>query len=247
LILILAVVSKKFTVKTYSTGLVATGKQYETNSTSNSPFWYKTDLISFNDYELESLMTIENDLQNGNATKALETANSALNSNALDYKNNTGIKYNVKVFEGIQSILKPFSVDPNLNLTETDKVNIFRDIQLLLFKPGYNIHETGRTLGIIIYANLNLLIAFHRFASAAFSQNGFMRSFVDIGFYAVDSLIGYSMFVLMGLLAFIMLPGILQMKLLFNDAFSQTANMGKIAKAMKEAKVRQHACMGFCR
>lgn len=95
------------------------------------------------------------------------------------------------------------------------------------------------TIAIIIYANLNLVIAFHRFATAAWSQNSYMRSFCDIVFYTYDTLIGYMMFVLLGLLAFLGLPGILQMKLLFNDAFSKTANYSKIARAMKEAKVRR--------
>ena len=32
---------------------------------------------------------------------------------------------------------------------------------------------------VILYALLNLIIAFHRFATAAFSQNNFVRAFVS--------------------------------------------------------------------
>ena len=173
---------------------------------------------------------------------------------------------------------------------------------------------------IILYANLHLIIAFHRFATAAFSQNNAVRAFVsytlvctfdgqpmdgifrpslnyriqltlimmqvDTGFFAVDSLIGYTMFVIIALLAFLGVPAILQvrwdsqqghegvsfqniwasqsrcydssvaaahshscfpstgqyrcdhqMRLLFNDSFAKMASYGKIARAMKDAKV----------
>lgn len=72
---------------------------------------------------------------------------------------------------------------------------------------------------------------------AAFSQNNAIRAFCDVGYYAIDLTVGYIMFVLMSLLAFLGLPAILQMRLLFNDSFAQMASYGKIAKAMKEAKI----------
>jgi 1,3-beta-glucan synthase len=95
----------------------------------------------------------------------------------------------------------------------------------------------GTTICIILYANFNLVVFFHRFAMCVMSQNNVMRSFVDTGFYIMDSAVGYTMFVIIALLSFLGLPGILQMKLLFNDSFSKMASYGKIAKAMREAKI----------
>lgn len=123
--------------------------------------------------------------------------------------------------------------------TLTIGIIAFFIIFLVLVSKYYNGGALNgfHTIMIILYANLQLLIAFHRFATAAWSQNSYMRAFADTGYYTIDTIIGYIMFIILGLLAFLGLPGILQMKLLFNDAFSKTANYGKIAKAMKEAKI----------
>lgn len=57
------------------------------------------------------------------------------------------------------------------------------------------------------------------------SQNNTVRAFSDWFYYSIDSLIGYIMFILLGLLSFIGITGILQMKLLFNDTFSEQVHV----------------------
>lgn len=86
---------------------------------------------------------------------------------------------------------------------------------------------------LILYADFHLLIAVHKLAVVAASQNHAVRAFVDSFYYTIDSMVGYIMFMLIGLLSFIGVVGWVQMKLLFNDAFAQSAQHGKIAKAMK--------------
>ena len=60
-----------------------------------------------------------------------------------------------------------------------------------------------------------------RIATVAFSQNNTMRAFVDAGFFVIDTMIGYVMFIMISILSFIGIVHILQMKLLFNDTFAQ--------------------------
>ncbi|KAG1659988.1 hypothetical protein FOA52_009662 [Chlamydomonas sp. UWO 241] len=93
------------------------------------------------------------------------------------------------------------------------------------------------TICIVLYANFMLLIAFWRFSTVAFGQNNALRGFCDSLYYGIDSVIGYLMFIIIALLAFLGVPSILQMRLLFNDSFAKSANYGKIAKAMKDAKI----------
>lgn len=64
-----------------------------------------------------------------------------------------------------------------------------------------------------------------------------MRAFVDSFYYTIDQIIGYIMFILIALLSFLGVVGVLQMKILFNDAFAQTAGHARIARAMKDNKV----------
>ncbi|GIL75226.1 hypothetical protein Vretimale_7896 [Volvox reticuliferus] len=93
------------------------------------------------------------------------------------------------------------------------------------------------TLCIILYANFQLLVAYHKFVTVALSQNNKMRAFVDSFYYTVDQVIGYTLFVLIAFLSFLGVVGVLQMKILFNDAFAQTAGHARIARAMKDNKV----------
>lgn len=65
------------------------------------------------------------------------------------------------------------------------------------------------------------LQAFHRIMTPLFSQNNTVRSFVDWFYYVLDSLIGYLMFTIMALLSFIGIMHVLQMRLLFNETFSE--------------------------
>jgi 1,3-beta-glucan synthase len=92
-------------------------------------------------------------------------------------------------------------------------------------------------LALVLYANFNLLIAFHKLVTPIFSQNNGMRAFSDWFFYTVDSLIGYLMFILMAFLSFIGVVSVLQMKLLFNDSFSENVKHAKIGRAMREQKI----------
>ncbi len=73
--------------------------------------------------------------------------------------------------------------------------------------------------------------------TVAFSQNNSMRAFVDSFYYTVDQVIGYLLFILIAFLSFLGVVGVLQMKILFNDAFAQTAGHARIARAMKDNKV----------
>lgn len=93
------------------------------------------------------------------------------------------------------------------------------------------------TLVIILYANFNLLLAYHKFVSVTFSQFNSMRSFVDSFHYTCDEAIGFVMFVVIAFLSFLGFVSWLQMKLLFNDAFAQTAGNARIAHAMIDNKV----------
>ncbi|KAG2500666.1 hypothetical protein HYH03_001432 [Edaphochlamys debaryana] len=93
------------------------------------------------------------------------------------------------------------------------------------------------TLCVILWANFQLLVAFHRFVTVAYSQNNAMRAFVDSFHYTVDQIIGYTLFVLIAMLSFLGVFSVLQMKILFNDAFAQTAGHARIARAMKDNKV----------
>ncbi|GLI62082.1 hypothetical protein VaNZ11_004642 [Volvox africanus] len=93
------------------------------------------------------------------------------------------------------------------------------------------------TLCIILYANFQLLVAYHKFVTVALSQNNTMRAFVDSFYYTVDQVIGYTLFLLIAFLSFLGVVGALQMKILFNDAFAQTAGHARIARAMKDNKV----------
>jgi 1,3-beta-glucan synthase len=80
-----------------------------------------------------------------------------------------------------------------------------------------------------------------QFVTIAFSQNNTMRAFVDSFHYTVDQLIGYVLLAVIALLSFIGVVGAMQMKILFNDAFAQTAGHARIARAMKDNKVRARA------
>lgn len=76
-----------------------------------------------------------------------------------------------------------------------------------------------------------------QFVTVALSQNNSMRAFVDSFYYTVDQVIGYTLFICIAFLSFIGVVGVLQMKILFNDAFAQTAGHARIARAMKDNKV----------
>lgn len=83
-----------------------------------------------------------------------------------------------------------------------------------------------------------------QFVTIAFSQSNNTRAFVDSFYYTVDQAIGYIMFVLIAFLSFLGVVGVLQMKLLFNDAFAQTAGHARIARAMIDNKVgRRGGCV----
>eukprot|EP00967_Tisochrysis_lutea_P158182 scaffold322635_cov18-Tisochrysis_lutea.AAC.2 len=58
-------------------------------------------------------------------------------------------------------------------------------------------------------------------AVVVFSQNRTFRAFSDTYHYAIDTGIGYTMFAIMGMLSFVGFVGALQMKMLFNDSFSE--------------------------
>ncbi|KAJ9526929.1 hypothetical protein QJQ45_025369 [Haematococcus lacustris] len=111
---------------------------------------------------------------------------------------------------------------------------------IIVFFVGISRFMTGsgfEAMLIVIYANWNLLVSFHKLATPMLSQNNNVRAFSDWFFYTVDSMIGYLMFILMALLAFIGVVGLLQMKLLFNETFSEQVKHAKIGRAMKEQKV----------
>ncbi|KAL6746905.1 1,3-beta-glucan synthase component-domain-containing protein [Haematococcus lacustris] len=111
---------------------------------------------------------------------------------------------------------------------------------IIVFFVGISRFMTGsgfEAMLIVIYANWNLLVSFHKLATPMLSQHNNVRAFSDWFFYTVDSMIGYLMFILMALLAFIGVVGLLQMKLLFNETFSEQVKHAKIGRAMKEQKV----------
>eukprot|EP00201_Polytomella_parva_P021635 CAMPEP_0175046592 /NCGR_PEP_ID=MMETSP0052_2-20121109/5116_1 /TAXON_ID=51329 ORGANISM="Polytomella parva, Strain SAG 63-3" /NCGR_SAMPLE_ID=MMETSP0052_2 /ASSEMBLY_ACC=CAM_ASM_000194 /LENGTH=743 /DNA_ID=CAMNT_0016310355 /DNA_START=1211 /DNA_END=3442 /DNA_ORIENTATION=- len=93
----------------------------------------------------------------------------------------------------------------------------------------------------VCYANMVMLVAFHRFAVFLDPSNDLLRQFVDYGFYAIDMIVGFVMISLLALLSFIGVVGILQSKLLFNDSFAQTVNTTRISKALRiESRSRIH-------
>jgi hypothetical protein len=57
--------------------------------------------------------------------------------------------------------------------------------------------------------------------NVVFSHHRRLRGISDNVFYTYDLLIGYTMFALAGFFSFLGFMSILQMKLLFNDSFSQ--------------------------
>jgi len=58
-------------------------------------------------------------------------------------------------------------------------------------------------------------------AAVTLSQNRTFRALSDVYHYAIDTGIGYVMFSIMGILSFVGFVGALQMKMLFNDSFSE--------------------------
>lgn len=57
--------------------------------------------------------------------------------------------------------------------------------------------------------------------TVVFSQNRAWRSFSDTYHYSIDLGIGYTMFAIMGIFSFSGFMGAFQMKMLFNDSFSE--------------------------
>ncbi len=62
-----------------------------------------------------------------------------------------------------------------------------------------------------------------------------MREFVDSGFYVIDVLVGYAMFGILALLSFVGVVNLLQSKLLFNEAFSQSVQTARIKMQVKRS------------
>ncbi|GLI69231.1 hypothetical protein VaNZ11_013721 [Volvox africanus] len=83
------------------------------------------------------------------------------------------------------------------------------------------------------YANFVILIMLHRAATYLFTQNNTVREFVDAGFYTIDVLVGYAMFGMLVVLSFVGVVNLLQSKLLFNEAFSQSVQTARIKMQVK--------------
>ncbi|GIL51750.1 hypothetical protein Vafri_7680 [Volvox africanus] len=83
------------------------------------------------------------------------------------------------------------------------------------------------------YANFVILIMLHRAATYLFTQNNTVREFVDAGYYTIDVLVGYAMFGILVVLSFVGVVNLLQSKLLFNEAFSQSVQTARIKMQVK--------------
>ncbi|GIL92522.1 hypothetical protein Vretifemale_20040, partial [Volvox reticuliferus] len=83
------------------------------------------------------------------------------------------------------------------------------------------------------YANFVILVMVHRAATYLFTQNNSVREFVDAGYYTIDVLVGYAMFGILVVLSFVGVVNLLQSKLLFNEAFSQSVQTARIKMQVK--------------
>ncbi|KXZ43170.1 hypothetical protein GPECTOR_99g805 [Gonium pectorale] len=87
----------------------------------------------------------------------------------------------------------------------------------------------------VAYANLVVLILVHKAATHMFTQNNAVRDFVDAGYYLIDVLVGFSTFAVLAVLAFVGFVNLLQSKLLFNEAFSQSVQTARIKMQVKRS------------
>ncbi|KAG2442264.1 hypothetical protein HXX76_002351 [Chlamydomonas incerta] len=87
----------------------------------------------------------------------------------------------------------------------------------------------------VAYANLMLIIMFHKAATYLFTQNNAVRDFVDAGYYLIDLMVGFAMFAVLALLSFVGIVALLQSKLLFNEAFSQSVQTARIRQQVKKS------------
>eukprot|EP00198_Chlamydomonas_reinhardtii_P003824 XP_001693160.1 glycosyl transferase [Chlamydomonas reinhardtii] len=93
----------------------------------------------------------------------------------------------------------------------------------------------------VAYANLMLLIMFHKAATYLFTQNNAVRDFVDAGYYIIDLMVGFAMFAVLALLSFVGIVALLQSKLLFNEAFSQSVQTARIRQQCSSQSQHQQA------
>ncbi|KAJ9527498.1 hypothetical protein QJQ45_025772 [Haematococcus lacustris] len=98
-----------------------------------------------------------------------------------------------------------------------------------------------QNLGLILYANLNLLAVVHRAATQMATRTPAARAFVDAGFLALDCVIGYILLAVLALLSFIGIVGWLQNLLLFNPTFAKSIRRGQLVRTIGLTKADQAA------
>lgn len=85
---------------------------------------------------------------------------------------------------------------------------------------------------LILYANLNLLLAAHRAAVHLATRSPRARAAVDAGFMVLDLLVGYILLGVIGLLSLIGIIARIQTTLLFNVTFARSVRRGSIVRTI---------------